>query len=107
MTIFQGVAAGMDQVNHINYVVRMLKRNPDRSVILDDTTAARVFAFLKAHHTVIDPTVGVFELGFRSTKDDIMAIEPGYLRLPQPLQALFVNMGQEPADAAKSAPYFA
>ncbi|TVT41353.1 amidohydrolase family protein [Hymenobacter setariae] len=105
MTITQGVVAGMDQVNHINYVVRLLRRNPDGSVILSDTTANRVFAFLKAHHTVIDPTVGVFELAYRSTKDDIMAIEPGYLRLPQPLQALFVNMGQEPADAAKSAPY--
>ena len=107
MTLMQGVAAGMDQVNHINYVVRMLKRNPDRSVILDDTTSARVFAFLKAHHTVIDPTVGVFEMGFRSTKDDITTLEPDFARLPQPLQALFVNMGQEPADAVKSAPYFA
>jgi imidazolonepropionase-like amidohydrolase len=106
MTLMQGVAAGMDQVNHINYVVRMLKRNPDRSLILNDTTSARVFAFLKAHHTVIDPTVGVFEMGFRSTKDDITALEPDFARLPQPLQALFVNMGQEPADAAKSAPYF-
>jgi len=107
MTLMQGVAAGMDQVNHINYVVRMLKRNPDRSLILDDTTSARVFAFLKAHHTVIDPTVGVFEMGFRSTKDDITTLEPDFARLPQPLQALFVNMGQEPAAAAKSAPYFA
>jgi imidazolonepropionase-like amidohydrolase len=107
MTLTQGVAAGMDQVNHINYVVRLLRRNPDGSVILTDTTADRVFAFLKAHRTVIDPTVGVFELAYRSTKDDIMTIEPGYLRLPQPLQALFVNMGQEPAEAAKMAPYIA
>ena len=107
MTLMQGVAAGMDQVNHINYVVRMLKRNPDRSLILDDTTSARVFAFLKAHHTVIDPTVGVFEMSFRSTKDDITTLEPDFARLPPPLQALFVNMGQEPADAAKAAPYFA
>ncbi|RZK22567.1 MAG: amidohydrolase [Hymenobacter sp.] len=107
MTIMQGVSAGMDQVNHLPYVVRMLKRNPDRSLILDDTTATRVFAFLQAHHTVIDPTVGVFEMGMRSTKDDITALEPDFARLPQPLQALFVNMGQEPADAAKSAPYLA
>ena len=107
MTIFQGVNAGMDQVNHIMYVARVLRRNPDRSLILDDTTAARVFAFLKAHRTVIDPTVGVFELGYRSTKDDITALEPDFARLPQPLQALFVNMGQEPADAARSAPFFA
>jgi imidazolonepropionase-like amidohydrolase len=107
MTLTQGVNAGMDQVNHIMYVARLLKRNADRSLILNDTTAARVFAFLKAHHTVIDPTVGVFELGFRSTKDDIKALEPDFARLPQPLQALFVNMGNPPADAAKAAPYFA
>jgi imidazolonepropionase-like amidohydrolase len=107
MTLLQGVAAGMDQVNHLMYVAQLLRRNPDGSLILTDTTAARVFAFLKAHRTVIDPTVGVFELGYRSTKDDIMAIEPGYLRLPQALQALYVNMGQEPADAAKAAPYIA
>lgn len=98
---------GMDQVNHIMYVARVLRRNPDRSLILDDTTGARVFAFLKAHHTVIDPTVGVFELGYRSTKDDITALEPDFGRLPQPLQALFVNMGQEPTAAAKSAPFSA
>jgi imidazolonepropionase-like amidohydrolase len=107
MTITQGVAAGMDQVNHIMYVARMLKRNPDRSLVLNDTTSARVFAFLKAHHTVIDPTVGVFELGMRSTKDDIKTIEPDYGRLPVPLQALYQNMGQEPADAAKSAAFLA
>nr|GFD21922.1 hypothetical protein OsJ_34339 [Tanacetum cinerariifolium] len=69
MTLLQGVSAGMDQVNHINYVVKLLRRNPDGSVILTDTTADRVFAFLKVHHTVIDPTVGVFELAYRSTKD--------------------------------------
>jgi imidazolonepropionase-like amidohydrolase len=107
MTLTQGVNAGMDQVNHIMYVARLLKRNPDRSLILNDTTAARVFAFLKAQHTVIDPTVGVFELGFRSTRDDIKALEPDFARLPQPLQALFVSMGNPPADAAKAAPYFA
>jgi imidazolonepropionase-like amidohydrolase len=107
MTIIQGVNAGMDQVNHLMYVLRVLNRNPDRSLILTDTTATRVFAFLKAHHTVIDPTVGVFEMGFRSTKDDITTIEPAFARLPAPLQALFINTGQEPAEAAKSAPYFA
>lgn len=107
MTIYQGVAAGMDQVNHLNYVFKPLNRNPDRSFILNDTTSARLFAFLKAHHTVIDPTVGVYELMFRSTADDITALEPAYAQLPQPLQALYHNVGQEPAEAAKAAPYFA
>ncbi|MGI4887378.1 MAG: amidohydrolase family protein [Janthinobacterium lividum] len=107
MTIYQGVAAGMDQVNHLNYVFRALNRNPDRSFVLNDTASARLFAFLKAHHTVIDPTVGVYELMFRSAADDITALEPGYAQLPLPLQALYHNVGQDPADAAKAAPYFA
>ena len=107
MSLVQGVSAGMDQVNHISYVVRALRRNPDRSLILDDTASTRVFNFLKAHHTVIDPTVGVYEMMFRSTKDDITAIEPAYAQLPQSLQSLFRTMGAEPADAAKYAPYFA
>jgi Amidohydrolase family len=101
------VSAGMDQVNHLNYVFRALRRNPDRSLILDDTASARVFGFLQAHHTVIDPTVGVYELMFRSTKDDITAIEPAYAQLPQSLQVLFRTMGAEPDDAAKFGPYFA
>ena len=108
MNIMQGVSAGMDQVNHLNYVFRALRRNPDYSLILDDTASARVFSFLKAHHTVIDPTVGVYELMFRSTKDDITTIEPAYAQLPQSLQALFRTMGQDdPANVAKYAPYFA
>ena len=107
MNIMQGVGAGMDQVNHISYVVRALRRNPDRSLILDDTASTRLFSFLQAHHTVIDPTVGVYELMFRSTKDDITTIEPAYAQLPQSLQALFRTMGAEPDNAAKYAPYFA
>jgi imidazolonepropionase-like amidohydrolase len=107
MTILQGITAGMDQVNHLSYVAKAFNRNPDRTLNLQDTTAARVFAFLKAHHTVIDPTVGVYELMLRSTKDDITALEPNYSKLPQPLQALFVNMGLEPADAARAAPIYA
>ena len=107
MTALQGVQAGMDQINHLPYIAALLSRNPDRSLNLTDTTAARVFAFLQAHHTVIDPTVGVFELVYRSTADDIRAIEPDYDRLPLPLQALFLDTGREPAAAAKAAPYLA
>jgi imidazolonepropionase-like amidohydrolase len=107
MNLYQGVAAGMDQVNHIAYVAELLQRNPDRSLNLSDTASARVFAFLKAHHTVIDPTLGVFEMMFRSTKSDITAIEPAYAKLPLPLQGLYLNMGLEPEKAPRAVPFFA
>ncbi|WP_375434714.1 amidohydrolase family protein [uncultured Hymenobacter sp.] len=105
MTIFQGVQAGMDQVNHIQYVAMALKRNPDRSLNLQDTASARVFRFLKEHQTVIDPTVGVYEMFLRSTKDDIHVLEPAFAGLPQALQPLFLNMGMPPTDAEKARPF--
>ena len=106
MTALQGVGAGMDQVNHIMYLSALLNYTPDHTFNLTDTTAARVFAFLRAHHTVVDPTLGVFEMGFRSTAADIHLIEPAFDHLPLPLQALFRNMGSDSAQAARNAPGF-
>lgn len=105
MTIYQGVQAGMDQVNHIQYVASAMKRNPDRSINIQDTASTRLFQFLKQHQTVIDPTVGVYEMFLRSTKDDIKALEPAFAGLPQALQPLFLNMGMPPADADKARPF--
>ena len=42
---------------------------------------------------VIDPTLGVFELGFRSLKDSITDIEPAFATLPEPMKPLFINTG--------------
>ena len=50
-------------------------------------------SFIKNHHVVIDPTLGVFELAFRSVKDSITVIEPNFSTLPGPLQYLFINTG--------------
>ncbi|OUJ75913.1 amidohydrolase family protein [Hymenobacter crusticola] len=104
MTLLQGVAAGMDQVNHLPYVAEVLTRNPDRSVVVPDTTSARVFRFLKEHHTVVDPTLGVYEMTARSLKDDLTPIEPAFASLPQALQALFLTMGTTPERSAGAKP---
>ncbi|UOQ53674.1 amidohydrolase family protein [Hymenobacter cellulosivorans] len=106
MNIYQGVQAGMDQVNHLPYVGSVLKRNADRSYNFTDTASLRAFRFLKAHRTVIDPTLGVYEIMGRSTQDDITTLEPAFAKLPQPLQALFTSMGGDPKDAAQFRPQF-
>jgi imidazolonepropionase-like amidohydrolase len=102
MTILQGVAAGMDQVNHIPYVAKVLKRNADKSYVVNDTTSARIYRFLKEHHTVIDPTLGAFEMTDRPLNEDITTVEPAFTSLPQPLQALFLTMGAEPERVAQA-----
>jgi len=104
MTTKAGIDSGMDMVNHMQYVYAMMKKNKDNSVDLQDSASVAAFDYLKAHHTMIDVTIGVYEMIFRSVKDDILEMEPNYYTLPIPLQALFKNMGMPPAQAELARP---
>ena len=104
MTLQQGVDSGMNMVNHEQYVYAILKRNKDRSVDFSDSVNVAAIKFIKDHHVVIDPTLGVFELAFRNLQDSITNLEPAFNTLPPPLQPLFRNMGMEPAVAIKYQP---
>lgn len=106
MTLQQGVDSGMDMVNHVQYVYSIMKRNKDRSINFDDSTSKAAIQFIKDHHVVTDPTLGVFELSFRSIKDDITQLEPGFYNLPLPLQALFKDTGQDSTGAARLKPVY-
>lgn len=106
MTLMQGVDSGMDMVNHLQYVYSVMKLNEDRSVNWDDPKTKEAIDYVVAHHVVVDATLGVFEMIFRSVKDPITNMEPAYASLPQPLQVLFVNMGMPPENAAKFKPLF-
>jgi len=106
MTLQQGVDSGMDMVNHVPYVYAMMKRNNDRSIDFNDSTSKAAIKFIKDHHVVIDPTLGVFELSYRNVKDDITNLEPAFYTLPLSLQALFKDSGVDPARAAKLKPRF-
>jgi len=106
MTLQAGVDSGMDMVNHVQYVYSVMKHNKDRSVDFNDSTSIAVIKFIKDHHVVIDPTVGVFEMSFRSTKDDITTIEPAFNTLPLPLQALLKDFGMPPAQSAQFKPLY-
>lgn len=101
MTLQQGVDSGMDQVNHIPYVYSVLKKNKDGSIDFSNMENVAVFNFIKAHHVVIDPTLGVFELLLRSLKDSITKVEPAFASLPQPLKPLFINTGAPNDSLAK------
>jgi hypothetical protein len=81
-----------------------MKRNKDRSVNFEDSASVAVVKFIKDHHTVIDPTLGVFEMLFRSNKEDITNVEPAFYTLPPPYQVIFKNTGMEPANATRLAP---
>ncbi|RYU91113.1 amidohydrolase [Mucilaginibacter terrigena] len=104
MTLIAGVDSGMNMVNHIQYVYSIMKKNKDRSVNFDDSVSVAVIKFIKDHHTVIDPTVGVYELAYRNVKDDITKLEPAFYTLPLALQTQFKTYGQDSATVARIAP---
>lgn len=107
MTLLQGVDSGMDMVNHIEYVADVLKKSGGGFAIdFSDPKNAAVLRFLKDHHTVVDPTLGIFEIAFRSLDDSITLIEPNFYTLPLSLQALFVNAGMNPKQATFYKPMF-
>ena len=104
MSTKAGIDSGMDQVNHIQYVYTMMKRNKDGVADLNDSISIAALNFLKAHHTVIDATAGVFEMSYRSLKDNILDWEPNFYNLPLPLQALFLNTGMPAEQATRFKP---
>ena len=78
MTAFQGVEAGMDQINHLGPVSQEV-----RSVGLEET-----IRFFKEHHTVIDPTLAWGELLSHPKDFDIASFEPGFAKAPYTLRSV-------------------
>jgi imidazolonepropionase-like amidohydrolase len=89
MTIEDAAAAGMDQVAHL--AIRGEAGSEE---------VARTIAFLKAHHTVIDPTQSWNELLGHALGEPIAAFQPGVTKIPPPLNRLFSSAGAAGIDAA-------
>lgn len=107
MNAIQGVEAGMDQINHIQYLPRVLwpkgyKPQPNSvpDIDLNSEGSKTVFQFFKDHKTVFDPTMVVFEWLFHSSAVPFAQIEPGAAKLPAQLFAPINNTGLPPERAA-------
>jgi imidazolonepropionase-like amidohydrolase len=101
MNILQGIDSGMDAVNHLQYVYRVLKKTTSGEIDWSDSANSEILSRLQQSKVVIDPTIGVYEMVFRSLDEDITTMEPAFSTLPLPLQSLFEHMGS-PADRART-----
>ena len=81
---YQGIEAGMDQINHLNYVSTIM-RGPDGP--------EKAIQFLKEHHTVVDPTAGWGEMASHSKEVNVESFEPGIKHAPFVLDVKFRGMG--------------
>jgi len=101
MNAIQGVDAGMDQINHIQYIAPiMLPQNfrpqpgqPQPPIDFRSAEAQHALEFLKTHGTVIDPTMVVFEWSLHPADTPFVNIEPGAAKLPRELAGAINNTG--------------
>src|SRR5260370_7152850 len=65
----------------------------------DSEDSKKALQFLKAHHTVIDPTLAVFEMLMRTGKRPFESFEPGVAKVAPALSTQLRNVGPGPARA--------
>lgn len=107
MNAFQAVEAGMDQINHIQYlpaVMRPKDFKPQPNVQpppidLESAEAKQAIQFFKEHGTVIDPTVALFELLFHPKDTPVSSFEPGVEKIARELAGPLNNTGVPAANA--------
>ncbi len=105
MDAYQGVEAGMDQINHIQYISPIMHppfpssmSQTDRmkaigSMDLSSPEALHAVAFLKQHGTVVDDTLALFELFNASADHPVQSFEPGVEKVAPELAAQLTSVG--------------
>jgi imidazolonepropionase-like amidohydrolase len=89
LTAYQVIDAGQDQINHIGYIASIMRATlPDNATRADRMNAAanidfnspeaqKALEFLKAHHTVVDPTLALDEFFTATSAKPPASFEPG------------------------------
>jgi len=89
LNAYHVIDAGQDQINHIQYIAAIMhpplpvgaSREEQRKAVIDfdihSTDAKKALAFLMAHHTVVDPTLALYEFLTATTAKPPASFEPG------------------------------
>jgi imidazolonepropionase-like amidohydrolase len=101
LNAYQVIEAGQDQINHIEYIddimhapfpkdmSRIDRMKAAAGMNLESPEAQKAITFLKDHHTVVDPTMALFELFGATTAKPPASFEPGIEKIaPQLAQPL-------------------
>ncbi len=112
LNAFQVIEAGQDQINHIHYISAIMHAplppgaSPEeqrKAVInfdINSADAKKAIAFLKDHHTVIDPTVALYEFLTATTAKPPASFEPGVLKVAPELAEQLTDVGP-PSDRSR------
>ena len=102
MNAFEGIEDGMDQINHLQFVIRAM--NPDGGggpVDLDSDQSMKMIQLLKARQIVVDPTNGWGEMAGHPKDIEPASFEPGINAAPFTLASKYRAMGVDASESAK------
>ena len=112
LNAFQVIEAGQDQINHIGYIADIMRPKmppnagfrerfqAEANLNLDSPEALKALAFLKQHHTVVDPTMALSEFMTATTAKPPASFEPGVNKVAPELAEQLTDVGP-PSDRAK------
>jgi imidazolonepropionase-like amidohydrolase len=99
---FDGIADGMDQINHLQFVTRaMMPEGSTGPVDLESERAKKLIVLLKEKQIVVDPTLGWGEMAGHPKNVEVASFEPGIDAAPFTLSSKFKAIGVPAADEAK------
>jgi imidazolonepropionase-like amidohydrolase len=90
MNAFGAIDAGLDQINHAQYLTAVADSGPETLI-----------AALKRRKTVVDPTLALYELLSRPLNQPIDTFEPGIRKVARELEAPLGGFGSAPEFAAQ------
>ncbi len=105
LNAYQTIEAGQDQINHIQYIAdimhapfpsnvsRIDRAKAVANLDLDSPEARKALAFLKDRHTVVDPTMALFELYTATTAKPSASFEPGVNKVAPELAEQLTDVG--------------
>jgi hypothetical protein len=102
MDATEGVADGMDQINHLQFVIRAMNTDGGvEPVDLESERSQKVIALLKERQIVVDPTLSWGEMTGHPKNIDVTSFEPGVNAAPFTLAEKFRAFGVPNEDGAK------
>jgi imidazolonepropionase-like amidohydrolase len=105
LTAYQVIEAGQDQINHIGYIADIMKApvaaDADRKaraqaeidIDFNSPEVQKAISFLKAHGTVVDPTMALMEFFTATTAKPPASFEPGVTKVAPELLEQLTDVG--------------
>jgi imidazolonepropionase-like amidohydrolase len=99
---FDGIADGMDQINHLQFVTRAMTADGSPGPVdLQSERAQKLIVLLKQKNIVVDPTLSWGEMAGHPKNVDVASFEPGIDAAPYTLSSKFRALGVPAGDEAK------